>query len=168
MIDEEAMDRLKRQIYEATNRVQAWPLKDQDLTKLLPTEGVCTLCYLAGRTEQPKHDLILLCPHPSALLVPYRWSNGRLRAGPGYMADKSTFVDMVRALAEHYAGENLAATGRWMKLHGAAPALLEACAAAVLLLAGQKEDPSLSDIEHEKAVLTQLRDAIVEAGEQPP
>ena len=61
------------------------------------------------------------------MLVPYRWSNGRLRARERYMADKSTFVDLVKAITERYAGVNPAATGRWMRLHGAAQELLAAC-----------------------------------------
>ena len=60
------MDDLKRQVEEATKRVQVWPDRDKDLAKLLPTEGVCTLCYLGGKKEQPQHDLIIMCPHPSA------------------------------------------------------------------------------------------------------
>lgn len=155
MTEKEWLDDAKRQVEEATKRIQAWPDKDQDLANLLPAEGVCTLCYLGGKTEPPKHDLIWLCPHPSALFVPYAWSNGRLRAGPRYMADKSTFVDLLRAVAERYAGENPASTGWWMRLHGAAQDLLAACESALALLTGQSMN--------EEEVLNELRDAILKA-----
>ena len=158
MTEQAWLNDARRKVDEATRRIQAWPDKDKDLAILLPAEGVCSLCYLAGRTEQPNHDLILLCPHPSAMFVPYAWSDGRLRAGPRYMADKSTFVDMLRMLAERYAGENPAATGRWLRLHSAAQDLLDACGAAVDLLTGQAGN--------EEEVLTMLRDAIAQAGEQ--
>mgnify|MGYP001619146440 CR=1 FL=1 len=151
-----AEDDLKRQVEEATNRIKAWPDKDEDLTKLLPAQGVCTLCYLAGRREQPQHDLILLCPHPSALLLPYRWSNGRLRAGDRYMADKSAFVDVVKAITERYAGVNPAATARWMRLHSAASDLLDACELAIQALSGFGD---------EKEALASLRSAVAEAKE---
>ena len=151
-------DDLKRQIEEATNRVEAWPEKDEDLTNLLPTQGVCTLCYLGGKAEQPHHDLILLCPHPSALIIPYAWSDGRLRAGLRYMADKSTFVDILRMLAERYAGQSPEKTGQWLRLHGAAGHLLDACLSAVALLTGQAGD--------EEEVLATLRQAIAEAWDQ--
>ena len=130
------MNDLKRQIEAAQKRVQAWADKDEDLTNLLPKQGVCSLCYLAGRTPMPPHDLILLCPHPSALLISYSWSNGRLRAGMRAMADKSAFVDMVKAIVDDYAGVNPAATDKWMRLHGAAGALLEACELAIEALSG--------------------------------
>lgn len=149
---------MKRKVEEAQRRLNAWPGKDEDLVKLLPKQGLCNLCYLAGKAEQPNHDLVILCPHPSALLVPYRWSNGCLRAGQGYLADKSVFVDILRMLAERYAGENPAATGRWLRLHSAAQDLLDACKAAVELLTGQAGN--------EEEVLTMLRDAIAQAGEQ--
>ena len=151
-------DDLKRQFEEATKRIEAWPEKHEDLTNLLPTQGVCSLCYLAGRMEQPNHDLVILCPHPSALIIPYAWSDGRLRAGLRYMADKSTFVDMLRMLAERYAGQNPEATGRWLRLHGAAGGLLSACESAVALLTGQAGD--------EEEVLATLRQAIAEAWDQ--
>ena len=149
------MDDLRRRIDEATKRLDAWPDKDQDLVNLLPTLGLCSLCYMAGRAPQPKHDLILLCPHPSALFIPYAWSNGRLRAGQRYMADKSTFVDLLRALAERYAGEHPETTGRWVRLHGAAQNMLEACEAAVTLLTGEAGN--------EEEVLAMLHDAITVA-----
>ena len=147
-------DDVKRQIEEATNRIQAWPDKDEDLINLLPAQGVCTLCYLAGRREQPKHELILLCPHPSALIVPYAWSAGRLRAGSRYMADKSTFVDLLRALTERYAGVNPGTTARWMRLHSAAQELLDACELAI---------PALSGFGDEEKALASLRSAVAEA-----
>lgn len=147
-------DDLKRQVDEALARAAAWPDRDKDLVDLLPTEGLCSLCYMAGRNEQPQHDLVLLCPHPSALLVPYRWSDGRLRTGPRYMADKSAFVDVVKAIVERYAGENPAATGRWMRLHGAAQDLLEACEMAIRALSG---------FEDEKKALASLRSAVAKA-----
>ena len=148
-------DDLKCQIEKVNERIDAWPDRHADLTHHLPTQGVCTLCYLGGKTEQPPHDLILLCPHPSALIIPYAWSDGRLRAGIRYMADKSTFVDMLRMLAERYAGQNPEATGRWLRLHGAAGGLLSACESAVALLTGQAGD--------EEEVLAMLRDAIAKA-----
>ena len=153
------MEDAKRRVEAAVNRAEAWPDKAEDFVNLLPEQGLCTLCYLAGRSEQPKHDLIFLCPHPSALFIPYAWADGRLRAGSRYMADKSTFVDLLRALAERYAGEHPETTGRWIRLHGAAQDLLEACRAAVALLTGQAGN--------EEEVLTILRDAIAEAAEQP-
>lgn len=153
------MDDLHRRIDEATKRLDAWPDKDADLVPQLPTQGLCSLCYMAGRTPQPKHDLVILCPHPSALFIPYAWSNGRLRAGQRYMADKSTFVDLLRALAERYAGEHPETTGRWVRLHGAAPQLVEACEAAVTLLTGEAGN--------EEEVLAMLRDAIALAKEGP-
>ena len=128
-VDVREMEDLKQKVEEAQKRLQAWPDKGEELGTLLPREGLCSLCYLAGKTEQPEHDLVILCPHPSALLVPYRWSNGRLRARERYMADKSTFVDLVKAITERYAGVNPATTGRWMRLHGAAQELLVACEA---------------------------------------
>ena len=149
------MDDLRRRIDEATKRLDAWPDKDQDLVNLLPTQGLCSLCYMAGRTPQPKHDLILLCPHPSALFIPYAWANGRLRAGQRYLADKSTFVDLVRALAERYAGEHPETTGRWARLHEAAQDMLDACEAAVTLLTGEAGN--------EEEVLAMLRGAITVA-----
>ena len=148
-------DDLKRQFEEATKRIEAWPEKHEDLTNLLPTQGVCTLCYLAGKTEQPHHDLILLCPHPSALIIPYAWSDGRLRAGVRYMADKSTFVDMLRMLAERYAGQSPEKTGQWLRRHGAAGGRLSACESAGALLTGQAGD--------EEEGLAMLRDAIAKA-----
>ena len=142
MTQQDDMDRenLRRQIEEGQRRLNAWPGKNEDLANLLPTEGFCSLCYLAGRTEQPNHDLVILCPHPSALLVPYRWSNGRLRVGDLYMVDKSAFVDVVTAILEHYAGQHPETTGRWVRLHSAASELLEACVQALELLTGQRED----------------------------
>ena len=151
------MDDLKRQVDEATKRIEAWPDKDKDLANLLPTQGVCTLCYLGGKTEQPHHDLILLCPHPSALIIPYAWSDGRLRAGSRYMADKSTFVDMLRMLAERYAGQSPEATGRWVRLHGAAGHLLDACELAIAALSGFGD---------EAVVLEALRAAVALAKEE--
>lgn len=145
---------LKRQIEEAARRLESWPDKDEDLVKLLPKQGVCSLCYLADRTEQPRHDLVLLCPQPYALLVPYRWSDGRLRAGPSYMADKSAFVDMVKSVLDGYAGENPAATRRWMRLHSAASDLLKACELAIQALSG---------FEDEDKALASLRSAVAEA-----
>ena len=154
-----AEDDVIRQVDEALKRLQAWSGKDEDLVDLLPKQGLCNLCYLAGRTEQPQHDLILLCPHPSALLVPYRWSDGRLRAGSRYMADKSAFVDVVKALVEHYAGVAPEATGRWIRLHGAATDLLAACELAILALSGH---------EDEAVALEALRAAVASAkGEEP-
>ena len=150
------MDNLRRQLEESQRRLNAWPGKDEDLVKLLPKQGLCGLCYLAGRTEQPKHDLILLCPHPSALLIPFAWSNGRLRAGPHSMADKSAFVDMVTAILEHYAGQHPETTGRWVRLHSAAPALVAACELAILALSGFGD---------EKEALASLRSAVDEAKE---
>ena len=134
------MENLRRQVEDAQKRIEAWPDKHEDLANLLPTEGLCTLCYLAGKAEAPKHDLILLCPHPSALLVPYRWSDGRLRAGSRYMADKSAFVDMLKAITERYAGVNPAATIHWARLHGAATDLLAACELAILALTGHEDE----------------------------
>ena len=133
-------DDLIRQVEEAQKRLQAWPGKDEDLAQLLPKQGLCSLCFLAGRTEQPQHDLILLCPHPSALLVPYRWSDGRLRAGRPAIADKSAFVDMVNAIVEHYAGQHPETTGRWMRLHSAASDLVDACKLAILALSGHGDE----------------------------
>ena len=147
-------DDVKRQIEEAAERLRAWPDKDAELLNALPMEGVCSLCYLAGKAEQPQHDLILLCPHPSALLVPYAWSNGRLRAGERYMADKSTFVDILRALTERYAGVNPAASAKWMRLHGAAEQMLDACELAIKALSGFGD---------EEEALAALRSAIAEA-----
>ena len=134
------MDDVKRQVEEATRRLDAWPDKYEDLVELLPKQGLCNLCYLAGRTEQPNHELILLCPHPSVLLVPYRWSDGRLRAGSRYMADKSVFVDMVMAILERYAGEHPETTGRWIRLHGAASHLVDACELAIKALSGFEDE----------------------------
>ena len=134
------MDEVKRQVEEATKRIEAWSGKEEELANLLPTQGLCSLCYLAGRTEQPNHDLVLLCPHPSALLIPYRWSDGRLRAGARYIVDKSAFVDVIRAITEHYAGVNPAATRHWMKLHEAAEPLLDACDLAILALSGHEDE----------------------------
>lgn len=151
-----AEDDVIRQVEEATNRLEAWPDKHEDLANLLPKQGLCSLCYLAGKAEQPNHDLILLCPHPSALFLPFAWSNGRLRAGSRYMADKSTFVDMLRVLAERYAGQNREATGRWVRLHGAAESLLYACELAIQALSGFGD---------EKEALASLRSAVAEAKE---
>ena len=158
-----AQDDLIYRVEEAQRRLNAWPDRDKDLINLLPTEGVCSLCYLAGKAEQPKHDLILLCPHPSALLVPYRWSDGRLRAGDRYMADKSAFVDMLKSLAEHYAGVNPAATASWMRLHGAAQELLAALQVLVLT-------PHILDhLEaNDPMALEQARAAIAKASPQAP
>ena len=149
-------DDFKLQIDWLLRRLEAWPDKGAELTKLLPTEGLCSICYLSGKTDQPNHDLILLCPHPSALLVPYAWSNGRLRAGARYMADHSAFVDVVKALVDRYAGVNPAATGRWMRLHGAAQELLDACELAI---------PALSGFGDEAVALASLRNAVAEAKE---
>ena len=133
-------DALKRQVEDALKRLQAWPGNDQDLAKLLPKEGLCSLCFLAGRTEQPQHDLILLCPHPSAMLVPYHWSNGRLRAGEKHIADKTAFVDMVTAILEQYAGQHPETTGRWLRLHNAATDLVDACELAILALSAHEDE----------------------------
>lgn len=143
---------LRRQVEEAQKRLQAWSGKDEDLVELLPKQGLCSLCYLTGKTEQPNHDLILLCPHPSALFIPFAWSNGRLRAGSRYVADKSAFVDMLRAVAERYAGQNPEATGRWLRLHGAAQALVDACELAIACLSGYRVD--------EEVALAKLRSAV--------
>jgi hypothetical protein len=161
MTGQEWLDDAKHQVEEASERLGAWPDRHEEMAHLFPKQGLCALCYLAGKTEQPKHDLIWLCPHPSALFVPYAWSNGRLRAGSRYMADKSTFVDLLRAIGERYAGENPAATVRWMRLHRAAQDLLDACEATEALLTGLTGN--------EEEVLNQLRDAIEKAlaGEQP-
>lgn len=148
------MDDIKRQIEDAQRRLQGWPGKDEDLGNLLPKQGLCSLCFLAGRIPMPPHDLVFLCPHPSLLFVPYRWSDGRLREGSRYMADKSAFVDVVRSLTEHYAGVNPAATAKWMRLHGAAQALLDACELAI---------PALSGFGDEAAALAALRSAVAEA-----
>ena len=149
------MEDAKRQGEAAVNRAQAWADKDADLVNLLPEQGLCLLCHLGGKAEQPKHDLIFLCPHPSALIIPYAWSNGRLRAGARFMADKSCFVDVIKAIVDRYAGEHPDTTGRWIRLHGAAQDLLEACRAAVALLTGQAGN--------EEEVLALLRDAIAQA-----
>jgi len=146
---------VKRQVDELIERVQAWPDNAKDIANLLPEEGLCTLCYLGGKTEQPNHDLIFLCPHPSALFIPFSWKDGRLRAGSRYMADKSSFQDLLKALAERYAGANPAVTGRWIRLHGAAQDLLDACESALALLTGLTGN--------EEEVLDQLRAAIDKA-----
>ena len=151
------MDDVKRQIEEEVERVKAWPDKHAELMNALPWEGLCALCYLGGKMEQPKHDLILLCPHPSVLIVPYAWSNGRLRAGSRYMGDKSVIIDMMRALAERYAGVNPAATAKWIRLHGAAEQLLDACELAIRALSGH---------ENEAVALEALRAAVALAKEE--
>lgn len=149
-------DDLRRRVEEAQSRIRAWPGKDKDLANLIPREGLCSLCYLSGRVPHPNHDLILLCPHPSAMLLPFSWKEGRLVAGPGYMADKSAFVDMLRAVAERYAGVNPEATNRWMRLHNAAQDLLDACELAIVALSGFGD---------EEEALRALRAAVAEAKE---
>ena len=133
-------DDVIRQVEEAQKLLQAWSGKDQDLVTLLPKQGLCGLCYLSGKTDQPNHDLVILCPHPSATLIPYRWSNGRLRAGRPSMADKSAFVDMVTAILEQYAGQHPETTGRWLRLHNAASDLVDACELAILALSGHEDE----------------------------
>ena len=144
-----------QKVEEMVQRAGAWSDRDKDLVALLPTEGLCLTCYLAGRTEQPRHDLIFLCPHPLAVFQPFSWKDGRLVGGPRYMADKSTFVDLLKAITQQYAGVNPEATHRWIRLHGAAQDLLEACGMAIDLLLGTTGDDA--------QVLIKLREAMAKA-----
>ena len=148
------MDDVKRTIEDRVRLLQEWPDRDKDLAKQLPAEGLCALCWAMGRTPQPRHDLILLCPHPSALIVPFSWNDGRLIAGPRAMVDKTAMEDMVKVLAERYARQSTEYAQKWVRLHAAAAALLEACEVAV---------PALRGFGNEEEALRLLTAAISEA-----
>ncbi len=98
-------DDLLQRVVEAQKKLEAWPLKDLDLSQNLPTEGVCSVCYLDGQEEQPAHIVIVLCPYPGGFIQTYRWSGDRLVKDQAAVTDHTAVEATIKGLVDRYVGK---------------------------------------------------------------
>lgn len=103
-------DDLLKRVEEAGKVLEDWPQKDLDLTKHLPAEGLCAICYLGEQlrgasTEQGAHIIIVLCPAPGAFIQTYRWSGDRLVPDQRLVTDATAVEATIKGLVDRYVGK---------------------------------------------------------------
>jgi len=103
-------DDMWKRVEEAGSALEDWPQKDLDLTKHLPAEGLCAVCYLAGQLggeskKQGAHIIIVLCPRPSGFIQTYRWSGDRLVQDQKLVVDSTALEATIKGLVDRYVGK---------------------------------------------------------------
>ena len=102
----EREDDLRQRVEEAGRALEAWPQKDLELSHHLPTEGLCSVCYLhglaSGETEQGPHLVIILCPAPGGYIQTYKWSGDRLVQDQRLVTDSTAVEATIKGLVDRY------------------------------------------------------------------
>jgi hypothetical protein len=104
------MDDLIKRVEAAREELERWPQKDLELSEHIPTEGLCSVCYLTGlhsggQEEQRPHVVIVLCPSPGAFIQTYRWSGDRLVVDQKLLADSTAVEASIKGLVDRYVGK---------------------------------------------------------------
>ncbi len=105
----ERNDDLLRRVEEAGRALEAWPQKDLELSQHLPTEGLCSVCYLhglaSGDVEQGPHIIIVLCPAPGGYIQTYKWSGDRLVQDQRLVTDSTAVEATIKGLVDRDVGK---------------------------------------------------------------